>query len=272
MNKLLTRVLSALVMATLVILGIFQLPAEIFNFLAMVLMMGGLLEWCRLCSGGKIFLGVSAFGLWALYGVYSTGLLSSSVVFLLLSLAVIWWLYKTLRLSGPVASGRLPCMLDAVLSLGLAWLAMVSLRDQMGEHPLMLALLLVWSADSFAYFGGKRFGKTKLAPKISPGKTREGVASGVLGAMLVAVLYTHFLIAPISSLLQFLIILIVAILVSLISVVGDLSESKLKRAAGKKDSGNLIPGHGGILDRIDGLMAGVVVYGFYAVLTGFIST
>ncbi len=263
---MLTRIISGLVMAVLVVAGIFMLPATAFNFLAILLMMGGLLEWCRLCSGGKVLLGISAFVLWAVYGVYTTGLLPGVSLFSLLALAVLLWIYKTLRLSSTVAPARGLCMLDAVLSLGLAWLAMVSLRDQMGQHHLMLALLMVWSADSFAYFGGKRFGKTKLAPQISPGKTREGVASGVLAAMLVAVVYTHFLIGPITSLIQMLSLLFISVLVSLISVVGDLSESKLKRAAGKKDSGNVIPGHGGILDRIDGLIAGVVLYAFYALL------
>jgi len=263
---MLTRILSAIVMAVVVILGIFKLPAVAFNFLALILMLGGLLEWCRMCSGGKLMLGISAFSLWALYGVYTGGLLSSTMLFSLLSLAVLLWLYKALRLSYALQSNRPLCMLDAVLSLGLAWLAMVSLRDQMGQHHLMLALLIVWGADTFAYFGGKRFGKTKLAPTISPGKTREGVASGVLAAMLVAVVYTHYIIEPFTSLTQMLAMVVVSVLVGLISVVGELSESKLKRAAGMKDSGNLIPGHGGILDRIDGLIAGVVLYAFYVIL------
>ena len=263
---MLTRILSAIVMAAVVILSIFKLPAVAFNFLALVLMLAGLLEWCRLCSGGKLLLGLSAFSLWALYGVYTGGLLTPMMLFSLLSVAVLLWLYKALRLSYALPSNRPVCMIDAVLSLGLAWLAMVSLRDQMGQHHLMLALLIVWGADTFAYFGGKRFGKTKLAPTISPGKTREGVASGVLAAMLVAVVYTHYIIEPFTSLGQMLAMMVVSLLVGLISVVGDLSESKLKRAAGMKDSGNLIPGHGGILDRIDGLIAGVVLYAFYVIL------
>lgn len=263
---MLTRILSAIVMAALVILGIFKLPATAFNLLALILMLGGLLEWCRLCSGGKLLFGVSAFILWALYGVYTSSMINSTMLFSLLSLGVLLWLYKVIKLSSAPASNRYLCMLDATLSLGLAWLAMVSLRDQMGQHHLMLALLIVWGADTFAYFGGKRFGKTKLAPTISPGKTREGVASGVFAAILVAVVYTHYIIQPFDSPAQLLTIVVVSMLVALISVVGDLSESKLKRAAGMKDSGNLIPGHGGILDRIDGLIAGVVLYAFYAIL------
>lgn len=261
-----TRILSAIVMAAVVIFGIFKLPAVAFNFLALVLMLGGLLEWCRLCSGGRLLLGLGAFVLWALYGLYTGGMLSSTVIYFLLFLAVLMWLFKALRLSYALKPNRVMCMADGIFSLGLAWLAMVSLRDQMGQHHLMLALLIVWGADTFAYFGGKRFGKTKLAPNISPGKTREGVASGILASMLVAVIYTHYIIAPFASIIEMLAMIIVSALVGLISVVGDLSESKLKRAAGMKDSGTLIPGHGGILDRIDGLIAGVVLYAFYVML------
>lgn len=263
---MLTRIISALVMATVVILAIFKLPPAVFNLLAMLLMLGGLLEWCRLCAGGKLMFGAATLLLWVLFGVYTTGTLSTAMIPYLLAVAVILWLIKTIRLGSDRSPAPFICMADAVLSLGLAWLAMVSLREQMGEQHLMLALLMVWSADSFAYFGGKRFGKTKLAPSISPGKTREGVASGVLAAMLVTLSYTHFMIAPISSFMQMSLLLFISALVALISAVGDLSESKLKRAAGKKDSGDLIPGHGGILDRIDGLIAGVVLYAFYMIL------
>jgi len=262
------RILSALVMAILVVLGIFKLPAGVFNALALVLMLGGLLEWRRLCSAGLGLSVLSASGLLILYGVYSAGLLSPVVLFSLLAAGVLMWLIKALKLPAPVPEGKLLCMLDGLVVLGLAWLSMVTLRDQFGQHSLMLVLLIVWGTDTFAYIGGKRFGKTKLAPTISPGKTREGVVSGVLMAMLVAVVYTHLFISPLNSLSRVVVLLCVSILVALISVVGDLSESKLKRAAGFKDSSQLIPGHGGILDRIDGLMAGIVVYAFYSLLVG----
>jgi phosphatidate cytidylyltransferase len=263
---MITRILSGLVMAVVVILAIFKLPAMAFNFFALLLMLGGLMEWRKLCAAGHGLSVLCVAGIAILYASYSAGLLNSISLFIMFGSGVLLWLVKTLNLSAPAPSDKSLCMLDGMVSLGLAWLAMVALRDQFGQHSLMLVLLMVWSADSFAYFGGKRFGKTKLAPGISPGKTREGVISGVLAAMLVAVLYTHLLIAPLASLTQMLILLFVTILVALISVVGDLSESKLKRAAGLKDSGNIIPGHGGILDRIDGLMAGIVVYAFYSML------
>ncbi len=253
-------------MAILMVLGIFKLPAMIFNVLALLLMLGGLSEWRRLCSANVALTLLSAAGMLILYAVYTGGLLHSLSLFVLLASGVFMWLVKALSLAVPLTSNKHLCMFDGMVSLGLAWLAMVVIRDQFGQHSLMLVLLMVWGTDTFAYFGGKRFGKTKLAPNISPGKTREGVVSGVLAAMLVAVLYTHIFIQPLSSFTQMLVLLFVAMLVALISVVGDLSESKLKRAAGMKDSGTIIPGHGGILDRIDGLIAGIVVYAFYASL------
>jgi len=261
-----TRILSALVMAIVVVLGIFKLPSPVFNTLALLLALGGLAEWRRLCSANLMLTMLSAAGILALFSAYMSGVLGSIAVFVLLAVGVLMWVVKTLTLATPVAENRPLCMLDGMVTLGLSWLAMVVLRDQFGQHSLMLVLLMVWGTDTFAYFGGKSFGKTKLAPNISPGKTREGVVSGVLVAMLVAVLYTHLLIQPLVSLTQMLILLFVSMLVALISVVGDLSESKLKRAAGMKDSGTIIPGHGGILDRIDGLVAGIVVYAFYSSL------
>lgn len=254
-------------MAIVAVLGIFKLPALIFNAFALLIMLGGLMEWQRLCSSSRLQSLLAAAGIVSLYGAYSAGLLNSISLFVFLATGVLVWLIKALTLATPLPARKSLCMFDGFISLGLAWLAMVVLRDHFGQHSLMLVLLMVWGTDTFAYFGGKRFGKTKLAPTISPGKTREGVISGVLVAMLVTVIYTHFFISPLSSFIQMLVLLFVSMLVALISVVGDLSESKLKRAAGIKDSGNLIPGHGGILDRIDGLMAGIVIYAFYAMLT-----
>lgn len=260
------RILSGLVMLVAVITAIFTLPSALFNLLTLMLVLGGLYEWHKLCLADVKLTLLSTTGLLLFYVLYSTDVLNAIALFLLFAAGMLFWLIKTFYLSIPLSSNKVSCMFDGTVSLGLAWLAMVVLRDQFGVHSLMLLLLMVWSADSFAYFGGKAFGKTRLAPGISPGKTREGVIIGALMAMLIAVLYSHWFVAPLVSLTQMFVILIVSLLVALVSVVGDLSESKLKRAAGVKDSGSIIPGHGGILDRIDGLIAGVVVYAFYVVL------
>lgn len=263
---MLTRIFSALVMGVIAISAIFFLPSAVFNLLVLLIFLGGLWEWHKLCAANMGIFGLGVAVMLLIYAAKAMGFLTINLSLLLLAIGVLYWLFKTLSLSKTIHLRNPLCVFEGAVALSLAWLAIVSLRDYFGVHTLMLALLMVWGADTFAYFGGKYFGTTKLAPTISPGKTREGVASGVIMAMLLAVCYAHFLISPLNSLSQMLILLIITALVALVSVVGDLSESKLKRAANMKDSGNLIPGHGGILDRIDGVIAGTVVYAFYALL------
>jgi len=125
-----------------------------------------------------------------------------------------------------------------------------------GAWWLLYVMLLVWGADSGAYLFGKLFGKHKLAPKVSPGKTWEGVIGGLLTSALISWLFGRYAplnVVPIT-------LLICSVIAALASVLGDLTESMFKREAGIKDSGNLIPGHGGILDRIDSLTAAVPVF------------
>ncbi len=141
------------------------------------------------------------------------------------------------------------------------WLSMIVLHQSvLGVWGLLFAGIIVWSADSGAYFAGRRFGKRKLAEAVSPGKTIEGVLGGVLTSCVIAgglglwVLShaahsTHIVLTPLSIIALFVMI----ILLSVVSVVGDLAESMFKRAANLKDSGKILPGHGGLLDRIDGL-------------------
>ncbi len=117
-------------------------------------------------------------------------------------------------------------------------------------------MLLVWGADSGAYAFGKLFGRHKLAPKISPGKTWEGLIGGLASSALISVVFNHFV--PLTSSGH--ILLICSIVAVLASVLGDLTESMFKREAGVKDSSHLIPGHGGVMDRIDSLTAAVPVF------------
>ncbi|ADP09894.1 CDP-diglyceride synthase [Erwinia sp. Ejp617] len=131
-----------------------------------------------------------------------------------------------------------------------------------GAWWLLYLMFLVWGADSGAYMFGKLFGKHKLAPRVSPGKTWEGFAGGLLTSALICWLFSEF--APLSVPLATL--LICSIAAALASVLGDLTESMFKREAGIKDSGNLIPGHGGILDRIDSLTAAVPVFAWLLLL------
>jgi phosphatidate cytidylyltransferase len=142
-----------------------------------------------------------------------------------------------------------------------AWVVIVSLHSGTGEIVssgglLLYSLMLIWAADVGAYFAGRRFGKHKLAPRISPGKTWEGVAGGMGGVLVLALigLYWHGGDISAGTLLP------ASLLAGAISVVGDLFESYYKRSAGVKDSSDLLPGHGGILDRLDSVLAAAPVF------------
>jgi phosphatidate cytidylyltransferase len=146
--------------------------------------------------------------------------------------------------------------LSAFLVLIPAWLALLELHSKTPALVLYL-IFLVAIADSGAYFAGKVMGITKLAPELSPGKTKEGFKGGLFGAGFWALLASFYFGLSLGDALVF---ILLSLLVAAISVGGDLYESLLKREAGEKDSGTLLPGHGGILDRIDGLLAALPVF------------
>ena len=135
------------------------------------------------------------------------------------------------------------------LYIGIGFFYFIETRAE-GTEFVIFALLIVWTTDSGAYFTGKKFGKKKLWPEISPNKTIEGFIGGVTTAIIFAIVYQW--IAPISS--SYLILIVVTIIASIFGQVGDLVESALKRQYKVKDSGNILPGHGGILDRFDSLL------------------
>jgi phosphatidate cytidylyltransferase len=154
----------------------------------------------------------------------------------------------------------LPRVLMLGIGLDLLWICvhdLVYLHAAYGGELLLYLFSLVWIADSGAYFSGRRFGKHKLAPSISPGKTWEGLVGGLLANLVWIVVVYQFGSGWNLGFAQF---LIISLVTSLISVVGDLFESILKREAGVKDSGKLLPGHGGVLDRIDSVIAAAPVF------------
>ncbi|MDW7675673.1 MAG: phosphatidate cytidylyltransferase [Bacillota bacterium] len=146
----------------------------------------------------------------------------------------------------------------AVFYPGFLFSLLILLRNisELGFTYILLAFLLTWSSDTFAYFVGRAFGKQKLAPSLSPNKTREGAIGGLLGTILISVLFSNFFL-DISIYWA----ILIGACSSLLAQLGDLCESGLKRLANVKDSGNLIPGHGGVLDRFDSILfVGPVLY------------
>ncbi|WP_291995564.1 phosphatidate cytidylyltransferase [Candidatus Accumulibacter sp. ACC003] len=166
--------------------------------------------------------------------------------------AAAWWLFAVplwLRRRWPLSNAPLGLLIGLLLILP-TWLALVQLR-QAGPLSLLAIMTVVWLADIGAYFAGRRFGQHKLAPNISPGKTWEGAIGGGVAVVAYGFLLSSRLPAVLAD--NYLLLLLVLILLTVISVMGDLFESLLKRQAGLKDSSQVLPGHGGVLDRIDSL-------------------
>jgi phosphatidate cytidylyltransferase len=194
-------------------------------------------------------------------------------------IGVVWWLLALLWLgrydfaSDHDTHARVFKLAAGALSVIPAWcaLAWIHASQPNGHRWLLTALAIVWAADSGAYFagrklGGKLFGGRKLAPRISPNKTLEGLGGGVIAGIAVGIVFALIAGATANQLPA---VALVAFAAVLFSVVGDLFESLLKRHAGVKDSGNLIPGHGGILDRIDGVLAALPVFALGKAVLGF---
>ena len=143
------------------------------------------------------------------------------------------------------------------------FVAFLALRQNGGIAWLLWLLLMIWSTDIAAYEVGRRFGKTKLAESISPNKTVEGSLAGIAGALVIGFIFGISFI-HVNGFIAF----IIPVVISVIGQLGDLAESKVKRLAGVKDSGNLLPGHGGILDRFDSMMPGAVFMYIFLLICG----
>jgi len=257
------RFITAIISLALLAVVLFVLPAWLARSVIALLILAGAYEWGGFIfadSPGRRYLFV------LLAGVVMGGLLLAiqvpgltETVFVV---ALVWWLIAlawTFFFPTPIPA---PVMwVSGILVLVPAWTALDYLYRQMPEM-LLFVLLIVWVADMGAYFVGKGFGKVKLAPAISPGKTWEGVLGGVSAVCLLAAAGSRYFDISLATLLPF------CVAVSLLSVVGDLTVSMFKRTVGVKDSGTLFPGHGGILDRIDSVTAAAPLFAIGLQWTG----
>jgi len=240
-------VLTATVLIVLLLAGLFFLPRTgVALLMALIVAIGGF-EWARLCGLGvmesRIYAAAIVIGLLALVSVelWRPAFVAGSAFWILAVPAWLWFGLGARQRSGLIPLGFLVLVPPA--------LAMVALE------PLdaLLALAVAWIADTAAYFAGRRWGRRKLAPSISPGKTWEGAAGGLIGAaayaMILSILFAGMQGTRMAAFLG------AAALLVAVSIVGDLFESAVKRQAGVKDSGSILPGHGGMLDRIDSATA-----------------
>ncbi|QYN42756.1 phosphatidate cytidylyltransferase [Gilliamella sp. ESL0443] len=269
---LIQRILTAIVLIPLVIIALFFAPLSIFSYLIIAICALAAWEWSNFLAERTektVLLFLIVFSIVLLYFIPIESTLKSKLFALIICLSVIWWLTALLLVVGYPNSAKywskspLIKLLFAFFTLVPFFIGMLELRtinygvnSYTGAIWLLYVFVLVWATDTGAYFAGRAIGKRKLAVKVSPGKTVEGFIGGVSLAILVCViayLTGYFNI----NFTQFLFSSLLAVLAS---VLGDLTESMFKREAGIKDSGNLIPGHGGILDRIDSLTAAVPVF------------
>ncbi|MGK0673251.1 MAG: phosphatidate cytidylyltransferase [Halothiobacillaceae bacterium] len=256
------RILTALALAALLIPALFFLPRAGFAVLVGVVVFATAFEWAalvRLAGGSRLVFAL----LLTLAGTLL--LMLDGALGWVFGAAVLLWLALAVRLAlgerAPTfVHGRTYKLILAPLVLWPAWLAMDALRN-LPDGPLwvLATFMVVWVADSAAYFSGRCFGRHKLAPAISPGKTVEGVVGALVAVLLVG--WVAHTVDPYAN-LPLLSWLLLLFAVTLISVIGDLHESQLKREAGVKDSGSLLPGHGGMFDRVDSLLAAAPLMAF----------
>ncbi|MEQ8857849.1 MAG: phosphatidate cytidylyltransferase [Pseudomonadales bacterium] len=252
------RIITAVILAPLVIAAIYLLPLAGYALFFWLIAAAGTYEWAGLAGlvgrGARIAclipLAVLALVTWQFPQYWQWVLWLGAAFWALAAVAVIAY----------PRGGRLCVHAALAIPAGLivgwaAWMGLVVIRAEPGGANWVLWLLfLVWGADIGAYFAGRRFGRRKLAPQVSPGKTWEGLIGGIV----VSLLLTLVMLVPMGAFALWWVPVIVGLVV--VSVFGDLFESVMKRARGVKDSGALLPGHGGVLDRIDSVVAVLPVF------------
>ncbi len=248
------RVLTAIVLLAVLLTVMLGLPPIYTVWLISALVLVGAWEWAGFIGGGSPAIRATFTGVIALALAASLWLQAvlPGFVYGAVAVALGWWLVAFLWICfAPTRVNAVTAALAGLFALVPCWLALVyATLATNGTHWVLFTLALVWAADTGAFFAGRWFGKVPLAPRVSPKKTWEGVIGGVALSAVVAWLAATYLFTV--DVWPF---VLTCVAVAAISIVGDLAESMLKRAAGLKDSGALFPGHGGMLDRIDSVTA-----------------
>ncbi|BGI51139.1 MAG: phosphatidate cytidylyltransferase [Arsenophonus endosymbiont of Ceratovacuna japonica] len=276
------RIITSLVLIPLVIAILFFLPINLFGYTIIILCSLAAWEWSQfigwitqskriICA---ILFGIFLLGLQLLFQDLSLLIIEPLIIYILYA-GLIWWLVAIILVISFPASTRfwsrsiILKILFGILTILPFYCGMMVLKainyninNFTGSWWIFYVMLLVWSSDTSAYFFGYLFGKHQLASKVSPGKTLEGMICGMLTSVIVSLLFSLF----INNLLISKNLIFCSIIVVIISIFGDLTESMFKRQSGIKDSSQLIPGHGGVLDRIDSLTAAIPIFAEFNLL------
>jgi phosphatidate cytidylyltransferase len=266
MNPVLIRMLTAAVLLAVFFPAVLLAPAWLWALLVSAVIMVGAHEWARLSQfpGSLPVVYAALVGLIALGLSFLPAADAQAVQAALFVLAAAFWvvlapLWLAFGWQARAVFIRAAIGLTVLLP---TWAAILYLRDA-GPWVLIGIMAVVWIADSAAYFSGRAFGRRKLAPHISPGKTWEGVAGALLALLLYGALMNGF-----QSVVSLPLLLLMVVVLFYFSVLGDLFESWIKRVAGMKDSGRLLPGHGGVLDRIDAMTSALPIAAGMLILLG----
>jgi len=249
------RIITAII--ALIVLGValFVVPPFVARIVIAAMFLAGAWEWGGfLFQHGRVGRSIYVVVVGVFIGVLFSQAHNQELLELVFIVALAWWFGALIWMFYyPTPIAKPLKWIAGVLVLVPAWAALDRVYVE-SRDLLLLILLIVWVADIGAYFVGKGFGRVKLAPQISPGKSWEGVLGGLTAVLLLATVSGRYFDVDLAVMIPF------CLAVSMLSVVGDLTVSMFKREAGVKDSGSLFPGHGGVLDRIDSVTAGAPLF------------
>ena len=261
------RIPTAIILVAIVLAALFLNNPLFWRGLISIAVLVGFWEWLRFCKITTFIFKAVSYGLFiACFYFLQMGYIPIEIIVYSACLLWVTLLLFTMTSYLDVLHDSVIKMLIGVVVLSTSGWIIISFKS---VNPLWVLCFMVsvWAADVGAYFVGKRFGKTKLAPRVSPGKTVEGMLGGV-GLMLLVYVPVLFYLFSIKAALLLLLTLVIT---TLVSVGGDLFESKMKRYSGLKDSSQILPGHGGVLDRIDSLLSGAPFFALGLIMLGYIN-
>jgi phosphatidate cytidylyltransferase len=259
------RILTSLVLFALLYVVFFVVSSYVFTQLTVVFFFIALYELLRMYKISRLNL-IGTAGVFFLLCYYTIFKFQYPVSQLIQILAVIVWCFivPLIIVIRPAHIVQPLVIIIALLIFLLACYSIVLLRNILGVWQLISIMAIAWIADSGAYFVGRKFGRHKLAPQISPAKSIEGAVAGIVFVLIYLTLLKYFNLVDYLS--NYLAVVKFGVVLVIVSIIGDLFESWLKRVAGIKDSGKILPGHGGVFDRVDSLIA--VVSLAYAMIRG----